>query len=589
MTDLSSNLFGSFSGVLKPFKWLTLSSTNTFTLLNQNVNDYQDCRTFSGNNFDNYESFGTLKVTDLRSWSFLTSNLLRLKHSFGEHSLNGLVGQEWYERHRRSSELQMYDQNTPGERNVGGFAHQGTKRDQSTIPTGDEAESASFSVFSEVNYNYAGKYMASASFRTDGSTNFGKNNRYGIFWALSASWLVSQERFMEKQHVFSNLKARFSYGTSGKEAGADYLNYTLYRTGMTTFDYYWNHPAYQSTYAAELNQLGNDNLSWETAHNLNIGVDMGFLGNRIALSADWYRRLSTDLIMQVTLPVAYGVGTQYQNVGEMLNRGVELVLNTHNVKSQDFNWRSTFTFSYNDNKLKKLQDSKLDWDGGRTTLYEGDNIDVLKLVKYAGVDAETGNPLLERVEENGSIKLVNTVYEATSGNEQLSYVDCGLRRAPYWGGFTNTFSYKNWELYVHTTYAFGFKVSDGISREYASGRRWLSSNKRKLPSDLKVWKKAGDHADIPMQSCDQAIRWDLSNGTSFGYVNGSYWKISNIRLSYRFPENWLRALTIQDASLSFTCDNVCSVTSRKFYGIDPENPSGWAAPRRFVFGLNVSF
>ena len=77
-----------------------------------------------------------------------------------------------------------------------------------------------------------------------------------------------------------------------------------------------------------------------------------------------------------------------------------------------------------------------------------------------------------------------------------------------------------------------------------------SSNKRKLPSDLKVWKKAGDHADIPMQSCDQAIRWDLSNGTSFGYVNGSYWKISNIRLSYRFPENWLRALTIQDASLS---------------------------------------
>ena len=143
------------------------------------------------------------------------------------------------------------------------FAHQGTKRDQSTIPTGDEAESASFSVFSEVNYNYAGKYMASASFRTDGSTNFGKNNRYGIFWALSASWLVSQERFMEKQqHVFSNLKARFSYGTSGKEAGADYLNYTLYRTGMTTFDYYWNHPAYQSTYAAELNQLGNDNLSW---------------------------------------------------------------------------------------------------------------------------------------------------------------------------------------------------------------------------------------------------------------------------------------------------------------------------------------
>lgn len=589
VTDLSSNLFGSFSGTLKPFKWLTLSSTNTLTLLNQNVNDYQDCRTYSGNNSNNYESFGTLAVTDLRNWSFLTSNLLRLQHSFGEHSLNGLVGQEWYERHSRSSKLQMYDQNTPGERNVGGFASQGTKRDSSVVPTGSEAESASFSVFSEVNYSYAGKYMASASFRTDGSTNFGKNNRYGTFWAVSGSWLASKEKFMEKQNVFSNLKLRLSYGTSGKEAGADYLNYTLYTTGMTTFDYYWNHPAYQSTYAAELNQLGNDDLSWETAHNLNLGADMGFLGNRINLSADWYRRLSTDLIMSVTLPVAYGVGRQYQNVGEMLNRGVELVLNTHNVKTRDFNWYSTVTFSYNDNEIKKLQDSKLDWDGGRTSLYEGDNIDVLKLVKYAGVDPETGNPLLERVEEDGSVTLVNELYLATSGNNQLSYVDCGLSRAPYWGGFTNTFNYRNWELYVHTTYAFGFKVRDGISSAYASGRGWLSDNKKKLPSELQVWTQPGDRADIPMQSADPSLYWDLTNGTSFGYVNGSYWKISNIRLAYHFPENWLKALTISDASLSFTCDNVCAVTSKKFHGVDPENPTGWVAPRRFVFGLNVSF
>ncbi len=588
-TDLSSNLFGSFSGTLKPFKWLTLSSTNTLTLLTQNVNDYQDCRTFSGNNSSNYESYGTLAVTDLRSWSFLTSNLLRLQHSFGEHGLNGLVGQEWYERHRRSSKLQMYDQNTPGERNVGGFAHQGTKRDQGTIPTGDEAESASFSVFSEVNYNYAGKYMASASFRTDGSTNFGKNNRYGTFWAVSASWLASREKFMGNQNVFSNLKARISYGTSGKEAGADYLNYTLYSTNNTTFDYYRNHPIYQSTYGAELNQLGNDDLSWETAHNLNIGLDMGFLDNRIALSADWYRRLSTDLIMSVTLPVAYGVGRQYQNVGEMLNRGVELVLNTHNVKSRDFNWRTTVTFSYNDNELKKLQDSKLDWNGGRTTLYEGDNVDVLKLVKYAGVDPETGKPLLERVERDGSVTLVNEFYLATSGNEQLSYVDCGLSRAPYWGGFTNTFNYKNWELYVHTTYALGFKVTDGISSSYTDGRGWINRNMKKLPSDLKVWTKPGDRADIPMQSADPSIRWGLTSGTSFGYVSGSYWKISNIRLAYRFPENWLKALTIQDAALSFTCDNICTVTSRKYHGIDPEISGGWAAPRRFVFGLNVSF
>lgn len=146
------------------------------TLTNVNTNDYLDSRTYSGNHSRNEMSNGVLKVDDERSWTFLTSNILRLQHSFGEHNLSGLVGQEWYERHTRSSHIEMYDQMIAGERNVGGFSKQGDKTNPAVIPTGAERESGSFSVFSEVNYNYAGKYMASVSFRTDGSTNFGKDN-----------------------------------------------------------------------------------------------------------------------------------------------------------------------------------------------------------------------------------------------------------------------------------------------------------------------------------------------------------------------------------------------------------------------------
>ena len=175
LTELRNNLFGSFSGILKPFSWLTLSSTNTFTLINTNANEYLDSRTYSGNHSSNNVSNGTLKVDDGRSWSFLTSNILRLQHRFGEHSLGGLLGQEWYERHSRTSHVEMYDQLIAGERNVGGFAKQGRKNDAGVVPTGTESDAGSFSVFSEINYNYSGKYMASVSFRTDGSTNFGKD------------------------------------------------------------------------------------------------------------------------------------------------------------------------------------------------------------------------------------------------------------------------------------------------------------------------------------------------------------------------------------------------------------------------------
>ena len=588
ITGLKNNLFGSFSGTLKPFSWMTISSTNTFTLINVNANDYKDSRTYGGNNSRNKNSNGVLKVSDERSWSFLTSNLLRLQRSFDSHNLSGLVGQEWYERHFRSSEINMYDQSVPGERNVGGFSKQGEKGDNSSVPEGQEKESGSFSVFSEVNYNYAGKYMASASFRTDASTNFGKDNRYGTFYSVSASWLASKEKFMEQQKVISNLKFRVSYGTSGKEAGMDYLNYTLYTTGMTTFDYYWNHPVYQSTYAAEYNQLGNDQLSWETAHNLNVGIDLGLINNRIGLSADWYERRNSDLIMDVNLAAAYGVGRQYRNVGEMENRGIELVLNTHTVKSPVFNWYTTLTFSYNDNKLTKLDQGKLNRSSSKT-FYEGDNFDELKRVKVVGVDPETGRAQYERVEKDGSRKIVNTLTEATNGNGELSFVNIGLGRAPYWGGFTNTFSYKNWDLYVHSTYSLHYKVYNELKAEYTSGTRWTTQNLHKVPSQWKIWKEKGDQADIPMVNADPAFKQDLSSATSFCYTDASHWRISNIRLTYRLPQEWLKVIYLQSAALSFTCDNVYTLTSKEFAGNDPENVGGWAAPRRFIFGLNVTF
>lgn len=588
LTEVKNNLFGSFSGTLKPFSWLSFTSTNTLTLSNTNTNDYRDSRTYSGNYSWNQYSNGTLKISDTRNWSFLTSNILRLQHSFDNHNLSGLIGQEWYERHSRGTSVSMYDQKIAGERNVGGFSRQGTKGNGTSVPTGSESESGSFSIFSEVNYNYKGKYMASASFRTDGSTNFGKDKRYGTFYSFSASWLASNERFMEKQNILSYLKFRVSYGTSGKEAGMDYLNYTLYGTSNTVYNYLNHHPVYQGAYAAEINQLGNDQLSWETAYNLNAGIDLGFLDNRINLSADWYKRRNSDLIMNVNVSANKGVGRQYQNVGEMVNKGIELVLNTHTVKSPDFNWYTTFTFSYNDNKLTKLDQGQLVRDF-YPTYYEGDNFDELKKVKVTDIDPQTGLAQYQRVEENGTTTIVNTLTDATLGNGENSYVNIGLSRAPYWGGFTNTFNYKNWELYVHMAYNLHYKVVNTLIQDYTNGRTWASRNLHKVPSRWKIWEKPGDQADIPMVNADPSFIQDLGTETSFAYMNASHLRISTIRLSYSFPQKWLRTIPLQSALLSVSVDNVHTFTSKDFAGNDPENAGGWAAPRQIVFGLSATF
>ena len=581
----TQNLLGTFYVKLQPFSWMTLSTTNTFTSSKNESNSYADKRTYSGNNSNNNFANGTLQLNNNNGTSFLTSNLLNLQHDFGDHHVSGLVGQEFSKSHSRSDMVSYFDQKVIGERNAGGFAKVGNPWGYLS-PSGSESENGLFSVFAEVNYNYKGKYMASASYRTDASVNFGKDNRYGSFYSFSASWLASAEKFMENQKVFSNLKLRASYGTSGKEAGQSNLNYTLY-WGSWESNYYQNHPLYPTATGSVIGQLGNNQLTWETAYNTNIGLDMGFLNNRIALSTDIYNRLSTDLIMSVNRPAAGGVGTQYRNVGEIRNRGIELVLNTHNVRTADFNWYTDLTFSYNQNKLMKLDNGSFS-EGWGTPYYEGESIDRLKKVIMPSINPQPGMPQYERVNEDGTISIVDSYALATDGNGDLSNQYVGLSRAPYFGGFTNTFTYKNFSLYVHMNYSLGNVVMNNVKTYMASGRDWMSRNVYRVPEKLKIWRQPGDQADIPMINADPSLNWNLSN-TSYYYQKGDYARLQTIRLSYSFAPELLSKIRIQRAEMSFTVDNVATIASKDFVGRDPENVGGYGAPRRYMIGLNVGF
>jgi TonB-linked SusC/RagA family outer membrane protein len=593
-TCTSHRLFGSFHGTLKPLPWLSFTSTNTVTLSSTGNNIYADSRTYSGNNADNKYSNGTLSVDETRERSFLTSNILRLRFSAGDHQVDGLLGQEWYERWSRGWGVAMYDQNVPGERNVGGFSKMGDKTMGTALPAGSEVEAGSFSLFSEVHYNYLRRYVASLSFRRDASTNFGKKRRDGDFYSASASWVIIEEDFMRDREPFSNLKLRASYGTSGKEAGKDYLNYTLYSTGGeldNMYNYYALHPVHVASYIAAIEQRGNDRLSWETAHNLNIGIDIGLFDQRLQLSVDKYRRVNSDLIMEVTLPASNGVGRQYRNVGEMINSGVEVILTTRNVGGERFRWHSEFTFSYNKNRITRLDNGQL-VRAGYPTLRVGENISALKKIKVRGIDPGSGKPLYERVEADGSVTLVNTLQEVITGNDDRCHVNIGLSRAPGWGGFSNTFLWGEWELTVNTSYSFNYKVLNSLKRSLAYGGAWKTQNVYRVPGAWKTWNKPGDRADLPAFNADPSllrVEQDIDGESSLVYSKADHWRVSSIRLRYDVPGRWKARLRLRDASLSFLVDNVHAFTSREFAGYDPENPLGWVAPRRFILGLNLTF
>lgn len=246
-----------------------------------NINSYFDPRSYSGK-YGGYPYLftansaalpnGTLDITDTKFLDYLTSNILTYQKRFDKHHVSALVGQEWGKRTTESSTINM---NTllPGERNAGAaqkfgdaisVAYQDPYR-----PRGSYQERATFSVFGQADYNYAHKYLASASVRTDATTNFGRDNRYGTFYSFSAGWMLSSEDFLKDIKAINNLKLRASYGTSGRDLGDGYLNTTFYTEDLR----------YEQldNFGARITQLENPNISWETLYNTNLGLDLSLI------------------------------------------------------------------------------------------------------------------------------------------------------------------------------------------------------------------------------------------------------------------------------------------------------------------------
>lgn len=586
--------------------WLTAQSTNTIQTISNNNNSYRDPRTYRGR-FDGPASNriyinGSLAVTDIKTEYFLTSNQLSVNKTFGNHQVQGLVGQEYSKTHIEAVSVNVYNTPYPGERNVPAFLNYGSWIEKwlglTATPSGGTppVDKASFSLFGEGNYSYRQKYFASASIRRDASTNFGKLKRYANFYSLSGAWLMSNEQFMRTIRPISNLKWRAAYGTSGREAGADFLNFTVYQDNVR----YENSTNFGST----VQRLANNEITWETTSSINLGADIG-LWKRINVSVDLYNRRSKELIQNVQLPSYIGFPSQTRNIGELKNTGLEVMLSSLNVKAGDFSWSTDFNISFNKNKLVSLYgDSLIDSWSASFYRYKGEDLNVLKAVKFAGVNADNGRPLFERVMPDGKIELVDSLPLVLADGTR-SFRTVGSATPKFFGGLTNTFRYKGITLSVLINFVYGVTIMNQAVSNFYTPTSWQSGfNLINPDKSIGFWQGPGDTKAKYPDFYDLAFsqRGATSFRSSLIYQDASYLRVRNARLSYDVPAKWINAARLRALYVYVSADNQLLIKSHELFSADPEgsrvgNPNGAysgtgfasAQPRRYLVGINVNF
>ncbi|MFA4866827.1 MAG: SusC/RagA family TonB-linked outer membrane protein [Pedobacter sp.] len=586
----SQQLVGVFSAKYKVFDWLTLSSNNSYNTSFTNNDNYEDRLSLTGT-----ADKGRLAQRKNSSNSFMTSNLITARKQFNLHTVGGLAGFEYNENNSEYNALAV--KNMPTGVKVPSAASEVWNTYSGKSFSGERFSRASYSLFSEGNYSYDDRYFANASYRMDYSTNFGIDNRAGHFYSLSGAWLASNEKFLRGNKYLTNLKLRGSYGTSGKVAGEDFLTESFYN-----FNY-----QYGGDPAAVINQLGNRQITWERAYVTNLGIDLG-LFNRITFSADFYRKNNQDLLQRVAVSSLFGVPSQYQNFGAMLNKGMELVLSSKNLTGE-FTWETSMNLTFNKNKLTKLYGGNISY-GYAGILKEGADIADVAAYKWLGVDEQTGAPQFERLEFDPATNkykstIVNTVDAITAGlsgeanNAQRQNI--GTTTPKYYGGMLNSFGYRGFELSVLLNFAADYLVYNNSANTYFSseGNNVLRYNQIKPLHGKVIWEKPGDKATEPM------IYRGRTDGAGTQYIS-RYWedashiRVRNVRLSYSLPDKLINKAKLNRASVYLSGDNLYIFTKKSFTGVDPEGglagdtnsygiSAGYGASRKYLLGVQLTF
>lgn len=543
--------------------WDNLKVSSVFTV------DYSLTKDFffqspDGRDGATYQGRGRMQMTDRIRYT--SQNNLTYSKTFGKHSVSAVTAFEVmkydYEDLYAAKKTYGQDINTSL-----GNAADPIDADQKL------QEDALMSYVASVNYSYDDKYYASFSFRRDGSSRLSPDTRWGNFWSLSASWRLSQERFMQPlKSVLSDLKLRASYGVNGNLPSSYYGYQSTYTTGA----FYSGKPSpWEST-------LGNEELTWEKNYALNLGLDIG-LFSRVNVSLDWYTRTTKDLLMSKKLNSISGFSSLLTNVGQMRNTGVELEVRSNNIKTKDFSWTTAFNLSHNKNKILKLAD--LPWFvDGRYVRKEGYPFNTIYLREYAGVGPETGSALYydNQQDENG-----NYTKNKVTDPGQASPIPLKDITPTISGGFMNTFNYKFIDLSFNLSYSFGGYSYDNASYILQDDGYSVISNKS--TEQRRRWQKPGDITDVP--------RFVYGNKKGGNYNSSraihstDHIRLKSLILGLNAPKAWLQKLGIGNARIYFSGTNLLTWAAYDQYDPEMSGVVGFYTPplKTYAFGLELKF
>ena len=529
---------------------------------------YVDPRTRSG-----AASQGSLTIGKRQNSNFLTNQTLNYKTTFAEdHNLSALLGAEYRYDNREISSVT----------GTGFTTYQFRSLQSAAIITAGTGSWTGFKragVFGQVNYDFQKKYLLSAVLRYDGSSRFGKNNKFGWFPAISAGWNMSEESFLKDQEWINQLKLRVGYGETGNDAIGNFDSRALY--GSSSSSNYNQEPGIYPS------GIENALLKWERNVTTNIGVDYAFFNNRIQGSVEVFRRLSKDLLLDKPLPYLSGFSNVTSNVGKLKNEGIELEIRTRNIQSDDFSWSTNFNISFLRNRvLRLLGDDKVL--PGNQSVRVGYALGTNVTYQYAGVNSATGRPMW--YDANGEI-----TYQPSAPND---YKIFGNQLSDFYGGFTNTFQYKGLSLSVFFHYDYGRELSNSgmNSKWYANGGdyrntlEWIFNNR---------WTTPGQLTTVPRPYDGNAETNGMSQvSTSSRYLeDASFIRLKNVSLSYQLPKSWTSRLKLSDVKVYAQGENLATWT--KWTGYDPEliidtedfSSSQGAIPqtRAYTLGVQIGF
>lgn len=505
------------------------------------------------------------------NWTFY--NVLKFNNNFGDFGVNAILGQEAAQRNLKSVSTQANNF-------VAEDLYTLANTSEPYIAWSSKSHASIASYFLNTSFNYQEKYYVNLTGRRDGSSRFGRDVRYGNFWSVGGSWNMHREAYMENLDFIQQLKLRVSYSRSGNQLGDYYGSHGYYSTNQN----YMNQPG------IAIGQIENGTLRWEKNHPLNVGLEFSLFSSRLSGSVDWYDRLTTDLIQDMPVSHTNGVTNLTSNSGKMKNYGFEIALSSQNIVSNNpggFEWTTDFNITTQKNKILDITD------GRRIESYfvreiGGDYYNYY-LRGYAGVDPATGEALWWR---NGDKAETTKVYTEAAPFEQNRSA-----LSDFFGGLTNTFSYKgvslsaliyfNWGNSVYDTWG-TYTHNDGSAQvgEAALMSRMIYNHRWQQPGDNAIYPKVvfgGTQTGLTGQ-----------HSTRFLY-DGSYVRLRDVTLAYSIPTHKMGLRNIGSASLFLRANNLYTYTKDKLLPYDPEVgvtglfDQNLPISKQFVLGLDITF